>query len=75
MTNKYRPRIVGRFRVCKRQHKDYVKECPDCNVPVLGEEHQDKARNLLVTVPRYRKQIVYKGKDYKRPNTTTEEAV
>ncbi len=72
---KYKPSIVGQFRVCPRQHKTYVEQCPWCNQPAVGEEHQDKARNMTVTVPRYRVKIVSKGKDYNRPKTKTEEAV
>lgn len=65
--SKYKPEIVGNFRVCPRNHKVYVELCPWCNQPVRGEEHTDKARKLVVTVPRYRKKIVYQGKDYSKP--------
>lgn len=71
MPDKYRPKIIGPVRVCKR-HAKYVKECPQCNTPVMGEEHLDMARKQRVITPRYRAHFVYQGKTYNKPQAVAE---
>jgi hypothetical protein len=55
-------------RMCNR-HMNYVKECPRCNHVIPCEEHLDRARNLKVITPVYRKPVIYKGKNYKQEET------
>ena len=46
--------IAEVVRMCSR-HKEYVKECPRCQVMGKVEEHNDSARKVKPTVCVYKK--------------------